>query len=500
MAQLQNKYYRVIGDRNYSFAGYPDAKIYKENTGTAWNQHLIFGDYIQILDLEVVNNRVRVKSRNSTGWITASNLQPERVLEVNFIDIGQGDGCHVVMPDDRHFLIDAGKGDNMVRYLVWRFNLYNKDTPLPFPFKVIISHSDEDHYGGFEEIFKNKCIRISEIYHNGIVQRPGEAQEFGEVKDGFLVGLVTNSEEMRAIIENPAKRKGTNSSYPKVLFSALSQNPDVPFKMLSISDGFLQNFDNNNKVNDKELSLEILGPVTTVKDGKLALPKIKDAGKTKNGHSVILKLKYGNARFLLGGDLNEEAGELLVKHYGNTNQIEKLKMDVAKACHHGSHEFFYPFIKHVNALATVVSSGDDEAYSHPRPEALGAFGKCGYGERPLILSTELARSNKDFSRGNFAKLTELLADAAKNKEEIKALEQLGALSPEDEEKLNKAKKALKEGNKEINSFLTRYGMINVRTDGKKMIVAQKLERDAPYGKWDIHKLEYNALEGRFVLK
>src|SRR5687767_14023600 len=34
-------------------------------------------------------------------------------------------------------------------------------------------------------------------------------------------------------------------------------------------------------------------------------------------------------------------------------------------------------------------------YSHPRPDAVGAFGKFGRGDRPLIFSTELARSTRD---------------------------------------------------------------------------------------------------------
>lgn len=500
MPQLPDTKFLTKEGKNYCFAGYPDAKVFKETTGSGWNQHLIFGDYIEILDLEIVNNRVRVKARNKEGWIEVSKIQTQKVLEINFIDIGQGDGCHVVTPDDQHILIDAGKGDNMVRYLVWRFNLYRKTTPLKFPFKVIISHSDEDHFGGFDEIFKNQCIRISEIYHNGIVQRPGEADEMGEEDGGYIVGLVKDTAQMKAIIENPAKRQGTNSSYPKTLFAALTHNPNVPFKMVSVNDGFLENFDAANQVNNQELSIEILGPITETKNGKEALKKIKDAGKTKNGHSVLLKLKYGKARFLLGGDLNEEVGKLVVEHYQEADQLDKLEMDVAKACHHGSHEFHRPFIQHVNALATIISSGDDEPYCHPRPDALGAIGKCGFGEKPLILSTELARSNKDFSRANLGKLSKLLSDVTKNEEAKKALEKLGVLTDADKENLAKLKSALAKGNKDINSYLTRYGMINFRTDGRRMIVAQKYERDAGYGKWDIHTLEYEDSMKRFVLK
>ncbi len=58
--------------------------------------------------------------------------------------------------------------------------------PLPFPFQVVISHSDKDHYRGFDYIFKNDKIPIESIYHNGIVERPGEAHQFGTVENGFI--------------------------------------------------------------------------------------------------------------------------------------------------------------------------------------------------------------------------------------------------------------------------------------------------------------------------
>lgn len=52
-------------------------------------------------------------------------------------------------------------------------------------------------------------------------------------------------------------------------------------------------------------------------------------------------------------------------------------------------------------------------------------------------------------------------------------------------------------NKAINSYLTKFGMINLRTDGNKMILAQKLEHAAAHGKWDIHGLEYDTISKRF---
>ena len=93
MALLEESKYLVApGGRFYCFAGFPGPKIYDFPEGKKWVEHLLFGDYIEIKDREIVNNRVRVSSRGSEGWIDVSEINNERVLEVNFVDIGQGDG------------------------------------------------------------------------------------------------------------------------------------------------------------------------------------------------------------------------------------------------------------------------------------------------------------------------------------------------------------------------------------------------------------------------
>lgn len=494
--------------KNFCFAGYPSAKIWKDETAKGdgnWTQHLLFGDYITIQDLEVVNNRVKVRSRNKTGWMNVADIQRERVLEVNFIDIGQGDGCHVVTPDDQHFIIDAGENDNMARYLTWRFNLYrrNAEAPLPklpFAFRVMISHCDDDHYGGFASIFANAAITVSEILHNGLVQRPGEPNAFGTVVAKHVTSLVRDTAEMRAIIDDPLKRKGTNSKYPLTLFGALANSPNVTFKMLSADDGFVPGLDDTNIVNGKPLSMKVLGPLTVIKNGKPTLPYIaSDVGKTKNGHSVLIRLDYGKARLLLGGDINEEAGKLLVDHYKAAGEIDELRVDVAKACHHGSNHFHLEFVEHVNAAATVISSGDEESYSHPRPDAIGALGKWGYGDRPLIFCTELARSNKENNQKQLETTRKNFEKVAKQRSEIAALRAIATPTPQELEKIESLFKSIKKLNQEINSTLTKYGMINVRTDGERMIIAQKLEVEAKYGKWDIHELKFDLGTGRFEL-
>ena len=492
----ESKYLKGQGNKLYCFAGFPSAKIYDGPTGNGWKEHLLYGDFITIRDPEVVNNRILVSARGSGGWMKISEINTERVLEVNFVDIGQGDGCHVVTPDDQQILIDAGEFDNMNRYLWWRFFLYNKTKPLPFAFKVVISHSDADHYKGFYHVFKNDKIRISRVYHNGIVERPGENSPFGKEEDGYIYSLVKDTGQMMEIINNPEKRSGKYSTYPETLFQCVHNSPDVQFRMISAEDHYLEGFDASNQVDGKRFSIEILGPLVNQVNGVPALKSVKDAGKDKNGNSVLMKIVFGHARILLGGDINEEFGEMISSHYKPAgNEVHRLQSDVAKACHHGSNHFHYGFIESVNALATVISSGDEESFSHPRPDALGAFGKCGYGTKPLIFSTEIARSNKEFTRKRLEEIFRLRQEVITAEEELNPI--IKSKMPAEMEKAKKLQSKISVNNKAINSNLTKYGMINLRTNGDLMIIAQKLEQPSGTSKWDILKMKYEEDTGRF---
>ena len=132
---------------------------------------------------------------------------------------------------------------------------------------------------------------------------------------------------------------------------------------------------------------------------------------------------------------------------------------------------------------SVISSGDEESYAHPRPDALGAFGKYGRGIRPLIFSTELARSTKEFTH-----IFEYF-------EELKAFDARIAAATTTAEK-NRIKREMQE-RKDKNVVV--YGMITLRTDGKKVVLAQKLEiAGGEDNKWDIHELRFNENLGEFA--
>lgn len=482
------------------YAVYPSIKLQKiktdEKTGEkklSFAKELIFGDrivpyvkkngdYSRVVIKGV--EYIRVSSRRCSGVIKESEIQEERPLEVNFIDVGQGDGCHIVTPDDKHFLIDAGKSDNMFRFLRWRFNLKDASVAPP-PFTVVVSHSDTDHYQGFGAVFtpqkgQAQQIAVDRIYHNGIVEASGsDSGSLGTIIEAggrkYVTDLCDTPEDYEKRAESLKEIK-KNGLYINTL-----NKVDAPKQ--SLREGSAPIYD------DCGLKIEVLGPVAEKIDGKDALPYFGSIGETKNGHSVILKLTMGKLRLLLGGDLNTKSEYYLLQHYsgidvkGIVAELEKkkltderrkeleaelekaivkarpfLEVDIAKSCHHGSADFSTEFLRAVNPVATIISSGDDEPYAHPRPDTLGTIGKHSRGKRSLIFSTELARSGKEF------------VEVAK----------------------------LKDSEKKLERVVTVYGMINVRADGEKAIIAQKLEKVVGKTNWDIHKLEWNDKKQEFV--
>jgi hypothetical protein len=114
------------------------------------------------------------------------------------------------------------------------------------------------------------------------------------------------------------------------------------------------------------------------------------ASHTINGHSVVLRLTYGDFSFLFAGDLNEEAETDLLRAHEN-GEID-LRSEVLKTPHHGSDDFLPEFVGAIAPMISVISSGDENArkeYIHPRATLVGALGKHSRAEEPLIFVTEL---------------------------------------------------------------------------------------------------------------
>lgn len=421
------------------------AEVYKSidtsGKGKSKIDTILMGSYVKIVS-EESGNWQKIAAFGKEGWILKNQLGDSPDFKCFFVDVGQGDGALIEIGNDSEgikILIDGGPSDNLSRYLSkWQYKYYfDKNKKVHFDY-VFISHFDKDHYNGLIDIINDPHYTFGTIYHNGIAKFNDRKANFPstdyntelgkKVKKGNNDYLITNFDSLVEL--NAIKDKGGMLDLMEKFLGAVNnaQQQDR-----------LQNFTRldhtktipSKQINQKTFSIDVLGPVTSQIETGLAFKYFKDEAHTINGHSIVLKLKYENRTFLFGGDLNIPAEEHLIAHYNGQNPFE---VDVAKSCHHGASEFTTEFMAKVNPLATVISSGDNESYSHPRADAIGCAGKYTRSERPLVFSTELARSSN------------------------------------------------------VETDKVKYGMINLRCDGNNIIMAQMKEVVTGGDPWDLYEV------------
>lgn len=98
----------------------------------------------------------------SLAFLLSLSVNPAfaQQLNVNYIDIGQGDSELIQLPDGKNILIDAGDKEASKKLL--DYFKQNKINKLDL---VIISHPHLDHYGGLLGVLKQ--IPITEVYDSG---------------------------------------------------------------------------------------------------------------------------------------------------------------------------------------------------------------------------------------------------------------------------------------------------------------------------------------------
>jgi competence protein ComEC len=178
--------------------------------------------------------------------------QPQDLLRVSFVDVGQGDATLIDFPDGQLALVDAGQGGRHpagreLRGLLAARRRSRIDL-------VVITHGHPDHYGGLPDLLDD--VEIGELWLNG--------QLLIEERDGAMADLVTS-----------AMARGTRVRFAPELCES------------SPSFGGVE--------------LEVLWPC----------PRY-DAALGLNDNSIALRLVFGRQSFLFTGDLERDAERMLV--------------------------------------------------------------------------------------------------------------------------------------------------------------------------------------------
>ena len=238
-------------------------------------------------------------------------------LEVNVLDVGQGDSIFVAFPDGQTMLIDGGGvpgsawsggarssfdvGEEVVSPYLWSRGMKKIDV-------VTLTHAHHDHIDGLMSVLAN--FRVNELWIGHFEQTPA------------LERLLTEAHARGVRVLQ--KKRGDHFEWGEVRGEILWPEDDSPTKEVS------------------------------------------------NDDSIVMRLDDASVRFLLSGDAQKKSEEQMVAAH------EPLAADFLKVPHHGSKtSSTEDFLEAVRPKVAVVSAGEGNPFHHPAEETVERYHKDG---------------------------------------------------------------------------------------------------------------------------
>lgn len=231
-------------------------------------------------------------------------------MTVYFVDVGQGDAEFIVLPNSKTVLIDGGPKRNTAKLAA--FLSSHSVTAIDY---VVLSHPDEDHYGGLEYVFDN--LQVNNFY------------------DTKLSKKSANKVRQKAAVE-----PGCSTCYPSIN-SNLNWDPEVSIKVLSVY-----------------------------------VPKTVSS-KSVNNASIVLKMTYKGESVLFTGDIDTKVENDLMNRCGDSLSSTVLKVS-HHGSKHASQDTFLEEVKPVSCYLEVDAQ-DSKAgqYGHPDSEVITRLKNAG---------------------------------------------------------------------------------------------------------------------------
>ena len=269
-------------------------------------------------------------------------------LKVHMVDVGQGDAIIIELPDGSNVLIDGGKSSESNKLLT-----YIDSLDIEIFDVVILTHSDEDHIGGIDEVFDNyvvkNCYRPYVYYGGDAFELDPEfnASANGKHHDTVSYGKVLNKIYNETYTDSDGQSYYCNWEY---------FNNDSSFGRDIIVGDKTYNY-----------NFDFLSPTKNFED--ITYTDLND-------FSPYVLFTYGekgategDTRFdlMLTGDAEAAALNELLDFYSTEN----LDVDVLKVGHHGSRTSTTPdFLNKITPEYAIISCGEGNSYKHPHQNVL----------------------------------------------------------------------------------------------------------------------------------
>ncbi len=258
-----------------------------------------------------------------------SEAKPNNRLEVDFLDVGQGDSALLTLPDGTTMLFDGGGrpgpfareieannedsefidrdtrsiGEAVVSEYLWWRGLDTVDY-------LVATHADADHIDGLNDVLRNFAVRA------------------------VLVARVPTAD----------------LEYSRLFRTASSRR--TPIRLIGAGD----------EIRVGEVTMNILSPVASA----------SSLSSSANDDSVVARLSFGQRTFLLTGDIEAKAEHNIV------GTSKDLASDVIKVAHHGSKSSSTDdFAQATRPTLAIISVGQQSIFGHPHPEVVERWQRLG---------------------------------------------------------------------------------------------------------------------------
>jgi competence protein ComEC len=270
------------------------------------------------------------------------HARPRGRLSLTFLDVGQGDAILISFPQGHLVLLDSG-GD--LRAFRPRDGVEGQAA------EGRDSFSDGTEGGAFEEDQAGiaEIALMPFLWHNGIhhLDQIAASHDHEDHVGGFtpLVRSFSVGEAWEGVFLSAIPETGQGTGYRSVVDRAR-----IPRRRLRMGERF----------EIEGVGIEVL----FVADPRQL--------RSANNQSMVLRLTYGSHRFLLPGDIEQEAERALLATGLDWSA------DVLKVAHHGSRtSSTAPFLDRVGACLAVISAASPSPFGHPHPEVLERLHRRG---------------------------------------------------------------------------------------------------------------------------
>lgn len=232
-------------------------------------------------------------------------------LKIYFIDVGQGDSCLIITPQDKKILIDGGGSEtyDVGEQVLLPYLLNRRINKIDY---IVCSHFDTDHVGGILTVMEE--LKVGTVI---ITKQKEDSENYERFKE------IVKDKKINVLVV------GTTSSHPQTIQI------------------------------EKDLYLDILWPENSNLISENVL----------NNNSIVCKLHYINFSMLFTGDIEEIAEKKILQTYRDDVQI--LKSTVLKVAHHGSKtSSINELLKAINPKIALIGVGKNNSFGHPNDMVL----------------------------------------------------------------------------------------------------------------------------------